>query len=166
MGHAMLVVPWGRRLLGDWEMRFQAKVIPSGNAAGIEIPEDAFKNLGGGARPLIVVTINGHTWRSRVALMRGQCLVGISAENRHASGISIGDVIEVDLALDTEPRIVSEPPDLAQALGEDPESRAAFDRLPFGIKRRHVTSIEQASSPATRQRRIDKLIQTMRSTRD
>ena len=57
--------------------------------------------------------------------MRGKCLVGISAANRAASGIAEGDVVEVDLKLDTEPRVVPEPPDLARALNDDPEARAA-----------------------------------------
>ena len=76
--------------------------------------------------------------------MRGQHLVGISAANRAASGIAEGDVVEVDLELDTEPREVTEPPDLAKALNDDPEARAAFDRLPYGLKRRHVAAIEEA----------------------
>jgi uncharacterized protein YdeI (YjbR/CyaY-like superfamily) len=144
-------------------MKFQAEVIPSGNSTAVEIPQDVMDHLGSNARPLIKVTINGHAWRSRVAKMRGQYLVGISAANREASGIAEGDVIEVDLELDSEPRVVAEPPDLAQALDENPQARAAFDRLPYGLKRKHVTSIEDAKSPETRQRRIAKLVRTMRS---
>jgi antitoxin component of MazEF toxin-antitoxin module len=146
-------------------MKFRATVIPSGNATGVEIPPDVMKGLGSSPRPLITVTINGHTWRSRVAKKHGQCLVGISAANRAASGISEGDIIEIDLKLDTEPRVVSEPPDLAKALNEDPVARVAFDRLPYGLKRKHVTSIENAKSSEVRQRRIAKLVTTMRSDR-
>ena len=144
-------------------MKFRAKVIPSGNATAVEIPTDVMKALGPGPRPLIAVTINGHAWRSRVALMRGQCLVGISAANRAASRIAEGDVVEVDLKLDTEPRVVPEPPDLATALNDDPEARAAFDRLPYGLKRKYVASIEEAKASDVRQRRIAKLVATMRS---
>jgi len=146
-------------------MKFRAKVIPSGNATGVEIPRDVMKTLGSVPRPLIAITINGHTWRSRVALMRGQCLVGISAANRVASGISKGDVVAVDLKLDTEPRVVPEPPDLAKALNDSPAARAAFDRLPYGLKRKHVAAIEAAKAPEVRLRRIAKLVTTMRSNR-
>ena len=144
-------------------MKFRAKVIPSGNATAVEVPTDVMKALGSGPRPLIAVTVNGHTWRSRVALMRGQRLVGISAANRAASGIAEGDVVEVDLKLDTEPRVVPEPPDLAKALNDDPEARAAFERLPYGLRRKHVAAIEEAKTPEVRQRRIAKLVATMRS---
>jgi hypothetical protein len=146
-------------------MKFRAKVIPSGNATGVEIPTDAMKALGARPRPLIAVTVNGHTWRSRVALMRGRCLVGISGANRAASGIAEGDIIEVDLKLDNEPRVVPEPPDLAKALNDAPAARSAFDRLPYGLKHKHVAAIEEAKTSGVRLRRIAKLVTTMRSDR-
>src|SRR5262245_5907889 len=147
-------------------MKFKARVIPSGNATGVEIPKDVVEALHAGPRPPIAVTINGHTWRSRVALMRGQRLVGISAANRVASGIAEGDIVVVDLELDTAPRVIAQPPDLAKAWRGDPGARAAFERLPFGLKRKHVAAIDGAKTPETRQRRIAKLVATMRSDRD
>jgi Bacteriocin-protection, YdeI or OmpD-Associated/Domain of unknown function (DUF1905) len=134
-------------------MRFQATVEPSGNATGVEVPEK------------VVITINGHTWRSRVASMGGRFIVGISAANRAASRIAEGDTVQVELQLDAEPRVVAEPPDLAEALNDDPRARAAFDRLAYGLKRQHVQAIEDAKTPQTRQRRIIKVITTIRGDR-
>jgi hypothetical protein len=139
-------------------MKFRAKVIPSGNATAVEIPAPVVKSLGAEARPPIAITINGHAWRSRVALMRGKRLVGISAANRAAAGIA-----EVDIVLDSEPREVAEPPDLAAALNKETRIRTAFDRLPFGLRRKHVAAIEEAKSAEVRQRRIDKLVQTLKT---
>jgi len=136
-------------------------VEPAGNAAGVEVPAEVVDALGSGRRPKVVIIIGGHTWRSRVASMGGRFIVGISAANRAASGISEGDVIEVDLQLDDEPRVAAEPPDLAAALDRDPRARAAFDQLPYGLKNKHVRDIEGAKSPETRQRRIAKLVTTM-----
>ena len=146
-------------------MKFRARVIPSGNATGVEVPERVIDTLGSGKRPKVAITINGHTWRSRVASTGGRFIVGISAANRAASRIAEGDVVAVDLKLDTEPRVVPEPPDLAKALNDDPEARAAFDRLPYGLKRRHVAVIEEAKASEVRQRRIAKLVTMMRSDR-
>jgi len=107
-------------------MKFKAKVIPSGNATGVETPKKIVEALRSGPRPLITVTINGHTWRSRIARTRGLCLVGISAANRVASGIAEGDIVVVDLTHDTAPRVVAPPPDLARALRDDAEANSGF----------------------------------------
>ena len=145
-------------------MKFKATVIPSGNATGVEVPKRVVEALRSGARPPITVTINGHTWRSRVAVMRGRCLVGISAANRAASGIAKGTTVIVDLRLDTAPRVVAQPPDLAEALRHHPAARAAFDRMPFGLKRKHVAAIHGAKTHETRQRRIATLVASMSDT--
>lgn len=142
-------------------MKFRAAVIPSGNATGVEVPAEVMKALGSEARPPVAITINGHTWRSRVALMRGQRLIGISAANRTAAGIAEGDIVEVDLQLDCEPRDVPLPSDLADALNNAPGAGAAFGRLPFGLKRKHVAAIEEAKSVDVRLRRIGKLVATL-----
>ena len=139
-------------------MKFKAKVIPSGNATAVEVPSAIVEKLNAGARPLVVIKINGHVWRSRVAAMRGMHLIGISAANRKASAISEGDLVEVLLELDVEPRTVEEPEDVASALNKRKAIRAAFEGLPFGLRRKHIASIEEAKSPETRLRRIAKLL--------
>jgi hypothetical protein len=138
-------------------MRFRATVIPSGNATAVEIPDAVVQALGPQGRPPIAITINGHGWRSRVAVMRGMHLIGISAAHRAAAGIAEGDTVDVDVVLDDQPREVDLPSDLATALDADPAARAAFDRLPFGLRQKHVRSIEDAKSAEVRRRRIDKL---------
>jgi hypothetical protein len=66
---------------------------PSGNAAGAEVPAEIVEAFGAGKRAPMVTTINGYSWRSRVAAMRGQLLIGISTANRAASDISLGEEI-------------------------------------------------------------------------
>ena len=142
-------------------MKFKAKIIPSGNATAVEVPDKVMLALGPEARPPVAITINGHTWRSRVAAMRGLKLIGISAANRAAAGVNEGDTVEVELVLDTAPRAVEEPADLAAALKASKSARAAFDALPFGLRQKHVRSIEEAKSPQVRARRIAKLVETL-----
>ena len=142
-------------------MKFKAKIIPSGNATAVEVPDKVMLALGPEARPPVAITINGHTWRSRVAAMRGLKLIGISAANRAAAGVNEGDTVEVELVLDTAPREVEEPADLAAALKASKSARAAFDALPFGLQQKHVRSIEEAKSPEVRARRIAKLVETL-----
>lgn len=148
---------------GSMSRTFTTKVIPAGNATGVEVPAEVIEAFQQGKRPKVAITINGHTWRSRVASMGGRFLVGISSANRAGSGVALDDEVEVTLELDTQPRVVAEPADLAKALDTDPHVREAFDRLPFGLRRRHVTTIEDAKSAQTRRRRITKLIETLRA---
>lgn len=56
---------------------------------------------------------------------------------------------------------MDEPPDLAAALDADPAVRAGFDRLPFGLRRKHIADIEGARGHQTRQRRIQRLVDSL-----
>ncbi|MFC9434797.1 YdeI/OmpD-associated family protein [Nocardia sp. NPDC057030] len=142
-------------------MKFRTLVEPPEPMRGLEVPPEVVAALGEGARPPVTITLNGHSWKSRVALMRGRYLLGLSNANRKAAGVAVGDTVEVELELDTEPRVIVEPPDFARALDDDPAARAAYDRLAYSRKREHVHAIESAKKPETRQRRIEKAIATL-----
>jgi hypothetical protein len=142
-------------------MKFRAVVVPSGNATAVVVPDAVMGALGPEGRPPVAITINGHGWRSRVAAMGGQKLIGISAANRAAAGIAEGETIEVELQLDDAPRVVDEPADLRQALDASPTARAAFDQLAFGLRGKHVREIEEAKTPEVRARRIAKLAEKL-----
>jgi hypothetical protein len=143
-------------------MRFKTYVEPPEPMRGLEVPPQVVESLGQGKRPPVTITINGHSWKSRVAIMRGRFLLGLSNANRQAAGVEIGDQVEVELELDLEPRAVVEPADFARALGADPIARAAYDRLPDGRKREHVRAVESAKKPETRIRRIEKALAALR----
>src|ERR1700750_2513721 len=116
--------------------KFRTEVVRSGNATAVEVPKAGIHSFGEGARPPVAISINGHRWRSRVAVKGGKNPVGISAANRVASSISGGDLVKVLIELDEEPRTVPEPSDLSEALKRSKRARAAFDNLPFGLKRK------------------------------
>ncbi|MFE3203346.1 YdeI/OmpD-associated family protein [Embleya sp. NPDC059237] len=143
-------------------MKFLSHVEPPEPMRGLEVPPEVVAALGAGARPPVTITVNGHSWKSRVALLRGRHLLGLGNANRQAAGVAIGEEVEVELKLDTEPRVVVEPPDFAQALDDDPIARTAYDNLAYSHKREHVRAVETAKRPETRQRRIAKAITTLR----
>ena len=101
-------------------MKFRARVESPEPMRGLEVPQEVVEALGGGKRPTVTITINGHSWRSRIAIMRGRYLIGLSNANRQAAAIVTGDETEVDVQYDPEPRVVAEPADLAGALDADP----------------------------------------------
>ncbi len=146
--------------------RFQAKVELGGKTGtGIEVPSDIVDTFGGGKRPAVHVTINGYHYRSTVAAMGGRFMLPVSAEHRSAAGVAAGEAVDVALELDTAPREVTVPPDLAAALNEEPDAHRLFDALSYSNKRRHVLAIEDAKTPETRQRRIARAVATFRDGR-
>ena len=92
-------------------------------------------------------------------------MVGVSAENREAAGVASGDTENVDIELDTAPRVVTVPPDLGKALKKDVKSKETFDALSYSNKRWHVQSIEGAKTDETRHRRIAKSVAALREGR-
>ncbi|MDV6279557.1 YdeI/OmpD-associated family protein [Rhodococcus sp. NM-2] len=144
-------------------MRFRTTIELGGKTAtGFRIPEDVVAELGSGRRPAVRVTIGGHTYRTTVAPMGGAFMIPLSAENRAGAGAAAGDEVDVDVELDTEPRVVTVPPDFADALDRQPDARTAFDALSYSNQRRHVLSIEGAKTDETRQRRIGKAVDALR----
>ncbi|MBJ7603905.1 MAG: DUF1905 domain-containing protein [Candidatus Dormibacteraeota bacterium] len=147
-------------------MRFQSIIRLTGKTAcGIPVPEEVVTGLGSSRRPAVQITINGYTYRSTVAHMGGEYLVGVSAENREAAGVKAGDDVEVQLENDTEPRVLTVPPDLAGALDRDARARAFFEGLSYSLKQRFVLPIEGAKTAETRQRRIAKAVGALREGR-
>ena len=88
--------------------------------------------------------------------------MGISAENRASAGVGAGDEVDVDIALDTESREVSVPPDFAAALDAHPGARQFFHGLSNSQKRWFVDGIEQAKKAETRERRIANAVSRLR----
>ncbi|GLY65082.1 YdeI/OmpD-associated family protein [Amycolatopsis taiwanensis] len=142
-------------------MRFHATVQLNGKSAtGIEVPPEIVAGLGSGKRPKVRVRLNDHTYRSSIGSMGGKSMIPVSAEVRAAAGVIAGDEVDVELTLDTEPRTVTVPDDLAAAL--DPATRRAFDALSYSEKRRYVLAIDGAKTDQTRQRRIAKTVDGLR----
>jgi uncharacterized protein YdeI (YjbR/CyaY-like superfamily) len=92
-------------------------------------------------------------------------MVGVSADVRAAAGVKGGDEVDVEIELDTAPRVVTVPPEFGAALDAVPEARATFDKLSYSNKSWHVLQITGAKSDETRQRRIEKSVAALREGR-
>lgn len=112
--------------------------------------EDAF----GRVRPPVLVTIRDHTWRTTPGVYDRVGYVVVNRGVKAATGVDAGDRVRVAMELDTKPRTVRVPRDLATALAEDEDAKAAFEKLSFTHKREYVEWIEEAKRPETRARRI------------
>ncbi len=109
-------------------MRFTTTLLQTdGNTTGIVVPPAVVESLGAGKRPPVTVTLNGYTYRNTIAVMGGDYMVGVSAAHRAAAGVHGGQTLDVDIELDTAPRVVSVPEDFAAALDAEPDARRTFD---------------------------------------
>lgn len=137
-------------------MEFSAELeqAPGKAATGITVPEDVLAALGGGRRPAVAVTINGHTFRTTIGSMGGVAKIPVSAAVRAAAGVSAGDVLAVEVAADTAPREVAVPGDLTAALAGDQAAAGFFAGLPYSHKNAYITWIEEAKKPETRAKRV------------
>lgn len=127
------------------------------NATGLQVPAEAVAALGAGKRPPVKVTLRDHTYRTTVAVMDGDFYLPLSAENRQAAGVNAGDWVEVLLELDSEPRIVPVPDDLA-ALLQQHGVATAFAALSTSARKEFVRQVETAKAPETRARRIAAIV--------
>ncbi len=150
-------------MAGPWHpwhtqpMRFETTLFQTGNNTGIVVPAELVEALGGGKRPAVDVTVNGFAYRSTIASMGGRYLIPFSSDKRAATGLGGGDAITVDLSLDTAPRTVEVPADLATSLAEA-GVRDAFDALAPSAQRAHVTNVEGAKAEDTRARRVAAIV--------
>jgi hypothetical protein len=147
-------------------VRFRTTILQSGaTATGIQVPVEIVDALGAGKRPKVSVTINGYTYRSSIAVMGGDFMVSLSADNRAGAGVASGDHVDVDIELDTAPRVIVVPADFAAALDAEPTARRTFDTLSYSNQSWHVYQVEGAKTADTRQRRIVKSVEVLRDGR-
>ena len=121
---------------------FQATLVQDGNSVFIQLPPEVVTALGGAKRPPVLVTLNGYTYRSTVAVYGGRSYLGVRREVRQAAGVSPGQRLTVTLELDDQPRTVEVPEDLARELDRDPTARAPGPRVCAGfpelLRSRHI----------------------------
>ena len=144
-------------------MKFTATILQSGKTAtGIEVPPLIVAALGASKKPSVTVTLNGYTYRSTVAVMSGKFMIPVSSEVRNAARVAGGDTLEVEVTLDTAPRVLKLPEDFAAALSRDAVAKAFPEGLSYSNQRRHTLNIEGAKTPEIRARRVQKALEELR----
>lgn len=132
-------------------------------ATGINVPNAVVEALGSGKRPAVRVTIRGFMYRTTIAPMDGVFMIPVSAEIRKSAGIVAGDELEVDIVLDTAPREVAVPADLAAALSAQPGAMAKFEASAYSIRKEYARQVDDAKTAETRTRRIASIVAKLTS---
>ena len=144
-------------------MRMKMYIAPTGKTtATIVLTQEQInkiRGVPGKGRVPLAITYRGTTYRTSIALYRGQWMTVINKEMREG-GLVPGHDYTVDLSLDTSERIVEVPADFAKAM-RAAGVRKAFDALSYSRRREQVQLIEAAKKPETRQRRIEAALATL-----
>lgn len=137
--------------------KFRAVLQPDPTGAGtfIRVPKELNARLGLRGRPKIQATIAGHPYRGSLMPMGdGTFGLGVLKAIQQAAGVTRGDTITVELAIDDAPRVIEPPADLARALARDKKAAAAWQKLSYTNQREIAGSLEEARKPETRERRL------------
>jgi hypothetical protein len=146
------------------ELRFTAPLSEADRGGGrwVEVPPDA-REIFGEARPPVTGTVNGHPYRSRLAVYGGRTYLGILKNLREQLEIELGDEVAVVLRRDDSPREITIPAELEQAFRRAPDARGRFDALAFTHRREYANWVGNAKREETRATRAAKAIEMLRA---
>ena len=140
-------------------MKFTSQLqITEADNAGIPVPPDVVTSLGGGNHPKVVLTLNGFTYRSSIAKMGDGFWIPVSKARRAEGKLEVGVPYEIEIELDTAPREVELPTELAVHFASHPVAKSVWDAMSYSTQLRTVTPILNAKKPETRQKNVDKVI--------
>jgi hypothetical protein len=148
-------------------VRFKGVLTPTPRGGGgclVPVPPEAAAKLGLKGMPKIAAVIAGQPYRGSLMPMGdGTYCLGVLKSIQDAAGVGFGDYVTVELELDTTPRVVEPPPDLAEAIAGNKAMAANWEKLSFTNKKEMALSLTEARKPETRERRLAAAIAKLRA---
>jgi hypothetical protein len=142
---------------------FTATIINAGGGgAFVEVPFDVEKAFGS-KKPKIKAVIEGVPYRGLLVRMGGPNHILIILKGiREQIGKSFGDKVKIIVELDTEPRVVEIPSELAKAFKKEKAAEKYFKSLAYSHQREYVGYITEAKKEETRSRRVKQTIEMLK----
>jgi hypothetical protein len=148
-------------------VRFKGVLTPTPRGGGgtlVPIPKEIAATLGLKGMPKIQAIIAGTPYRGSLMPMGdGTYCLGVLKSIQEAAGVGSGDTITIDIELDTTPRTVELPADLAKGIARDKKATTAWEALSYTNKKEMARSLEEAKRPETRERRLAQALESLRS---
>jgi bifunctional DNA-binding transcriptional regulator/antitoxin component of YhaV-PrlF toxin-antitoxin module len=143
-------------------MAFTGEVLSAGQGGGhaVVVPKEVAAAFGS-KRPQVLAHVNGVEYRSRLMVYGGQSYLGLRKDLLRQLEVEAGDRVQIELVEDHEERIVVEPPELTQALADDPAAQVAYQKLPFTHRNEYARWIDEGKKPETRADRVAKTIKRL-----
>ncbi len=147
-------------------MAFTGEVLSAGQGGGhaVVVPKKVAAAFGS-KRPQVLAHVNGVEYRSRLMVYGGQSYLGLRKDLLRQLEVEAGDRVQIELVEDHEERVVVEPPELTQALADDPAAQAAYQKLPLTHRNEYARWINEGKKPETRADRVAKTIKRLTEPR-
>ncbi|MFK8001762.1 MAG: YdeI/OmpD-associated family protein [Polyangiales bacterium] len=130
------------------------------SVCAIELPFEP-KEAFGKFRAPVRVEINDHLFRATTFRRGGRDFVAMNRASRDAASIEVGDMLSVEMELDTDVKLIEAPEDLKQALRRRKSHQSGWDKLSYEEQKAHVETLDAAKRPEIRKRRIHKLLKLL-----
>jgi hypothetical protein len=96
--------------------------------------------------------------------MRGRYFVPLTAEHREGAGVAAGELVDVDIDLDTEVRDLPVARRLGSSVEKDSAARV-FDQQSYTNRKEWAPWIEETKKPETRSTRLERTIAALKEGR-
>jgi hypothetical protein len=141
---------------------FTARIVKIGILRSVIVPAKIVAELGDEARIPVIARYAGETTRSTIVPAGGaKRRLVLQMDVVRPAKLDVGDVIEISLERATTSHKQPLPPDLQRALQFRPTAAAELDRASPSTWRMIIERLEQSRTPATRQRRIELLVERL-----
>jgi hypothetical protein len=135
---------------------------PKMDAAFVSIPFDVEKMYGTKGQVKVKATFDGHPYRGILANMGTGChVILVRKDVRKAIGKNVGDVVEVSIEPDKEPRIVEVPPELRAALARNKKAAEFFNDLSYTNRKEYAVWVGSARKAETKTKRVDEAVRKL-----
>ncbi|HEY3268389.1 MAG TPA: YdeI/OmpD-associated family protein [Armatimonadota bacterium] len=114
------------------------------------------------SRVNVTATLDGHAFDGVLLPSRNGHYLAFNQAMKDATGKAIGDVVHVTIVQDLAPRLVEVPEEIRSALAVDEAAFSTFTALPDYIKRGEIEKVTSAKQEATRRKRLDALLASLR----
>src|SRR5580704_115250 len=133
------------------------------SVAWLNAPFDVVKEFGTRARVPVRGTINGFPFRTSLMPMGGCHGMAVNKTMRDGAGVQAGDKVSIVMEHDEDERIVEAPPLLKKELAKSKTAQANWKTLSFTSQKEIVLSISGAKQEETRQRRLAKAMDILKT---
>ncbi len=145
---------------GSTMLDFESELVPGQKAPYdtwlfVIVPDAVYRELGR-TRPAVRGVIGGVAFRETITRSGGVPRMLVRRALLDRVGASKGDVIEVQIELDPEPRTVEVPPELDAIFEQDPQLAELYSKMSPSLRRAWATHVHGAKRPETRLRRAEK----------